>query len=249
MAVTLLAGFEMAQMFRRKAYTLSVLWIGATILVWEAQAVWPTSAWHEPGTVVVILGTAFWALIQAHKEGFQQDKTRAWIQNPTEQWALTLAGGVYLGLGGAYLIRLRTQPEGLWWTLFTCLSVWIGDTAAYVGGSRWGRHKMAPTISPGKTWEGYAAQIIGGLISGAILGWLGSILTGATTFTLVRGMIVGGVISVLCPAGDFFVSMMKREVQVKDTSHLIPGHGGVLDRMDTIIWACALVYIMINLGI
>jgi phosphatidate cytidylyltransferase len=233
-------------MFKHKAYALSPLWIGVMILSWEVKAVWPTGPWHELGVVVAILSVTMWALMQARSASDQQERGRQWRRRPAEQWALTVAVGAYLGIGGTYLIRLRAAPDGLWWTLTTCLIVWIGDSAAYFAGSQWGRHKMAPSISPGKTWEGYGAQIISGLVTGALLGWLWPAITGAATFTVLRGTIVGGVISALCPAGDFFVSMMKREVEVKDTSNLIPGHGGILDRMDSLIWAGILAYTIIG---
>lgn len=246
--ITLLAGIEVVRMFRRKSYALSPLWISAMALVWQAEAIWGGGDWHKMGIVGVVLCTTLWALIQARGAANRQreDSAIMWAQSPTEQWALTLAVGVYLGLGGAHLIRLRDHTEGLWWTLTTCLIVWIGDSAAYFAGSRWGRHKIAPSISPGKSWEGYAAQIISGVVSGAFLGWLWPVAVGAVTLTVGKGIIVGCVISILCPAGDFFVSMIKREVGVKDTSQLIPGHGGVLDRMDSIIWACILAYSLIN---
>jgi len=107
---------------------------------------------------------------------------------------------------------------------------------------------MAPTISPGKSWEGYAAQVASGLVSGIALGWLWPALgVQVSTITIWRALLLGGVVSVLCPAGDFIVSLMKREVGVKDTSTLIPGHGGVFDRIDSLLWAGMLGYLLIQL--
>jgi phosphatidate cytidylyltransferase len=180
----------------------------------------------------MLLVTALWALGKA--------RNRPGQSRSTERWALTWAGAGYLGLGGAYLIRLRAVPDGLWWTLTACSIVWIGDSAAYFVGKRWGRHKMAPTISPGKSWEGYAAQVLVGTVAGGVLVWCWSTLLGAGPFATLDfwgGVLLGVVISLLCPAGDFLVSMMKREAGVKDTSHLIPGHGGVFDRIDSLLWA------------
>jgi phosphatidate cytidylyltransferase len=155
---------------------------------------------------------------------------------------------MYLGLGGGHLIALRGLPSGLWWLLTACSAVWIGDSAAYLVGVRWGRHRIAPTISPGKSWEGYAAQVLGGALGGLFLAWLGSRVSGgASALTLWHGLIVGAVVSVLCPAGDFLISMMKRDVGVKDTGSLIPGHGGILDRMDSVLWAGILGHMLAQL--
>jgi phosphatidate cytidylyltransferase len=244
--VTLIAGLEFVQMFRRRGYALSPVLIGGTVLIWEAAAVWPDAAWPAVGITAAVLIVTLRELIRTHNAAQRQGAIEI-PRSPTEAWALTLACGLYLGFGGAHFIRLRDLTDGFWWTLTTCLIVWIGDSAAYFGGSRWGRHKMAPTISPGKSWEGYAAQIASGILSGAALGWLWPNVAAVSTITVWRGLVVGVVISALCPAGDFLVSMMKREVEVKDTSNLIPGHGGVLDRIDSLIWAVILAYIILTM--
>ncbi len=237
---TLVASLEYVRMFRRKGYRISVVLVGLACLAWEAGGLWPQLGLSAQFVTLVVLATTVWELLQA-----RADPQRL---NPTEQWAMTLAGGTYLGLGGMYLVRLRAMSDGLWWTLSACLIVWIGDSAAYFAGRRWGRHKMAPTISPGKSWEGYAAQVASGLVSGIALGWLWPALgVQVSTITIWRGLLLGGVVSVLCPAGDFIVSLMKREVGVKDTSTLIPGHGGIFDRIDSLLWAGMLGYLLIQL--
>jgi phosphatidate cytidylyltransferase len=240
-AATLLAGLEFVRMFRRRGYAISVLLVSVFTLLWEANGVWPDGSWFSSAFAVCVLATSLWELLQTRSH---PDRPR-----PTEQWALTLAGGTYLGLGGGYLMGLRALPDGFWWTLSACMVVWIGDSAAYFVGKRWGRHKMAPTISPGKSWEGYGAQVLSGPLSGLVLAWLGAAILGSSaTLTVARGLILGIVASVLCPAGDFLVSMMKREVGVKDTSNLIPGHGGILDRIDSLLWAGILGYVLAQLS-
>jgi phosphatidate cytidylyltransferase len=239
-AVTLAAGYEFAALFRREGYTISVLLVMFVTLLLEANAIWPGRSWGASALAIGIVVVSLRELIYARR--FPQ-RVR-----PTEQWALTLAGGGYLGVGGAHLISLRALPEGLWWLLTACVVVWIGDSAAYFIGRRWGRHKMAPTISPGKSWEGYLAQVVAGTLGGLGVIWLWGTAFGALVAQPGwHGLVVGFVVSVLAPAGDFLISMMKREVRVKDTSQLIPGHGGVLDRIDSVLWAGILGYLLAQL--
>jgi phosphatidate cytidylyltransferase len=230
LTATVLAVFELVRMFRRKGYAFSLPLTLGIMVIWEANAVWPDRQWFAPAVAIAVLALSLWELLRlaGHPERLA----------PSEQWALTLAGASYLGLGGANLIGLRSEPGGLWWILTACGVVWIGDTAAYFVGRKWGRHKMAPTISPGKSWEGYAAQVVSGTAAGGLLVWLWPVLFGqAAILNVWQGFILGIVLSVFCPAGDFFVSMLKREVGVKDTGSLIPGHGGMLDRIDSLLWA------------
>jgi len=232
-AVTLLAGIEYTRMFHRLGIRLSVPLLSLLILAWEAETLWGGSSWTGPLVTTMVLLSSLWILFQAHRHP-------EW-GNASEVWALLLAGGLYIGLGGSRLIALRVGPDGLWWLLTTCFVVWIGDTAAYVVGRQFGRHKMAPTISPGKSWEGYAAQVLSGPLSGFLLAWVSRQFPGSGVGLMpLQGLVLGLVVSVFCPAGDFLVSMMKREVGVKDTGSLIPGHGGVLDRVDSILWAAIL---------
>ncbi|MGC9349654.1 MAG: phosphatidate cytidylyltransferase [Anaerolineae bacterium] len=235
--VTGVAGFEYTRMFRKKGYDLSIPLTILTILIWEANAIWPDVSWLPTGVTVATL-----IIMLSEVVRLRQSPQRP---NPTEQWALTLAGASYLGIGGAYLMLLRARPDGFWWTITTLIIVWISDSAAYFVGKRWGTHKIAPNISPGKSWEGYGAQVVSGFASGLLMGWLWPALSSASlSLNAWRGLILGGVVSALCPVGDFFVSMMKREVDVKDTSNLIPGHGGVFDRIDTVLWAVVLAHIV-----
>jgi phosphatidate cytidylyltransferase len=134
-------------------------------------------------------------------------------------------------------------PDGLWWTVTAIPSIMLADSAAYFVGRAWGRRKLAPALSPGKTWEGYLAGVgIGTALTsslGALWRWVSG---GATTLNAVHGLVLGLVIAVVAPLGDLGVSMMKRSVRAKDSGTIIPGHGGALDRVDSVLWAAVIGY-------
>ena len=132
---------------------------------------------------------------------------------------------------------------GAWWLLYVMFLVWGADSGAYMFGRLFGRHKLAPKVSPGKTWEGF----FGGLVTSAIIAWLFSLwapLTVSTGIWLVCSLIAA-LASVL---GDLTESMFKREAGIKDSGNLIPGHGGILDRIDSLtaavpVFACLLLLV------
>ena len=236
----LLASIEYVQMLRRKAYTLALPCIFAFNLLWMADALWDNGKWFAPGLAGLTLLTAGWILYRRNRHPT--------IADPTAEWALTLAGGMYLGVGGTYLWHMRALPDGLWWTLTALPIVWVGESAAYFFGRKWGRHKMAPSISPGKSWEGYAGEVICGSLIGLVLGGVWPIVARASiSLTPGKGLVLGIIVSAVTTAGDFFVSMIKREVGVKDTGTLIPGHGGMLDRIDSLLWTGLVTWLFVTL--
>jgi phosphatidate cytidylyltransferase len=121
--------------------------------------------------------------------------------------------------------------------LFTLVAVYFGDTTAFYVGRAWGRKKLAPTISPGKTVEGGW-----GALGGSILGALLSKYLFLPQLSPVHALILGGAIGVLGQLGDLWESLLKRSAQVKDSGTLIPGHGGLLDRIDSVLFSAPLVY-------
>ncbi len=132
---------------------------------------------------------------------------------------------------------------GAWWLLFVMFLVWGADSGAYMFGKLFGRHKLAPKVSPGKTWEGF----LGGLVSSALIAVLFASFAPLTipTGTLVMCAVISTLASVL---GDLTESMFKREAGIKDSGNLIPGHGGILDRIDSLtaavpVFACLLLLV------
>lgn len=157
-----------------------------------------------------------------------------WRPGPlsVEPVANTLLAVIYVGWLLGYGILLHdTSPRGDALVLFVVGVTWVGETAAYLVGSTLGRRPLAPTISPRKTLEGAAAQVVASLATGAVLGaWLLPSCGGAVA------LLAGGLLGIVGQIGDLAESVLKRSVGTKDTGGLIPGHGGVLDRIDSLLF-------------
>lgn len=160
--------------------------------------------------------------------------------------AVTAFGPIYTGFMMSAIVLLRDALPGLAGALLAigaCASLWVSDSFAYLVGSRFGKHKMVPKISPNKSWEGFA----GGLV-GSVLIWLILWATGMFAFDLPFAVLAGLLVSVLGVFGDLIESRIKRGVGVKDSGNLIPGHGGMLDRSDSLIFGCITAYLLLHIG-
>ncbi|MBS7158050.1 MAG: phosphatidate cytidylyltransferase [Collinsella sp.] len=160
--------------------------------------------------------------------------------------AVTAFGPIYTGYMLSAVVLLREAVpgfEGALLSIGVCASLWISDSFAYMVGSRLGKHKMAPKISPNKSWEGF----VGGLV-GSVLIWMILWATGLYGFDLWFAVLAGVVIGIMGVFGDLIESRIKRGVGVKDSGHLIPGHGGMLDRSDSLIFGCITAYLLLHIG-
>lgn len=158
-------------------------------------------------------------------------------------FAITVAGVTYMGWIGAYLLELRNLPDGGWWLMLVMPSVWLADSGAYSIGRAYGKHKMAPRLSPKKSWEGYAASIFTGMIGGAFLVYAYSTFGSLPdTINIWQGALLGLILGTLTPLGDLGESMIKRQSGIKDSSDIIPGHGGFFDRIDSWLWGAVIGY-------
>ena len=158
------------------------------------------------------------------------------------RWAMGVAGALYIGMPlNYYLLLYSSQPHGLVWALFTVFAVVANDTLALLVGSSIGRRPFFPTISPKKTVEGAVAGVVGSVI--VMLVGVSAIIGLAPVHAIALGILVG----VSAQVGDLVESQMKRIAEVKDSSHLIPGHGGVLDRLDSILFPPILVYFYVTM--
>ncbi len=161
-------------------------------------------------------------------------------------FAITLGGIFYIGWIGAYFISLRNLPEGQWWMFVVLAGVMLADSGAYFIGRKFGRHKLAPRLSPKKTWEGYLGGILIGVPLTALLAALIQMGVGAASgITPLRGMLVGLVMALVPTLGDLGESMIKRQVGVKDSGNILPGHGGAFDRIDAWLWAVVIGYYLV----
>lgn len=162
-------------------------------------------------------------------------------------FGITLSGALYVGWLGAYLISLRDLPLGKWWVLVVLPGVWLADSGAYFIGRSFGRHKLTPRLSPKKTWEGYLGGVITATLGSALLAAVWAIGAGpGTAITPWNGALIGFFLGGLTPLGDLGESMIKRQFGIKDSSNLLPGHGGIFDRVDSWLWAGVIGYYLIN---
>jgi len=164
----------------------------------------------------------------------------------TDRWAWTMAGILYVGGLLSLLISLRCMEDGRNWVLFTLLTSFASDTTAFFMGRKWGRRKLAPSISPGKTWEGAIAGVLGAIIISLLFvpeqfGSLSNPLL-LSPLSYYSAVLLGLATSVFGQVGDLVESMIKRNMNAKDSGWLLPGHGGILDRMDSIAFAGIVVY-------
>ena len=152
-------------------------------------------------------------------------------------WLLVAGGPFYLGAALAYGVLLRGIENGALWLSLALAAAFVVDTSAYFTGKAFGRHRMAPGISPGKTWEGATAGLFGGIFAFIVISSLLSL--GLETW---KAILLGITVGLAAQAGDLLESALKRANNAKQSGRLMPGHGGVLDRLDSVVLNLALVY-------
>jgi phosphatidate cytidylyltransferase len=162
-------------------------------------------------------------------------------QSATVAISSTVLGAAWIGLGLAHLLLLRAIPFNGRLAIFTVLlAIFAGDIAAFFAGRLLGRHRMAPAISPGKTWEGFVA----GTAATVFVAFVA--LYKQDYVSIGDSLILGAVIAVAGPVGDLFESALKRDMQVKDSGRILGGHGGVLDRLDAPLFAAVASYYVLR---
>jgi phosphatidate cytidylyltransferase len=162
-------------------------------------------------------------------------------ENAPAGWLATSMGIVLLGWIGAHFFRLRgvtADPAAWQWTMTAMIGTWVADSGAYVFGKTMGRHKLSPRLSPNKTVEGYIGSLVTGILTTVLL---------ALYFDLgvIPGLILGLLVSGVSPAGDLGMSLLKRNAGVKDSGSFLPGHGGSLDRIDSLVWSVTMAYYLV----
>lgn len=220
---------------------------GLSIAAWEYWRMF-TNNQYAPSLTLIVIGTASLALAR-HVWNFRYSDLlltglillvmffqvvayeRGKSERGAQDFAITLCGILYIGWLGSYLISIRALPNGAYWLALVLPAVLFADGAAYFVGILLGRHKLSTRTSPQKSWEGYAGGVI---ISGLLTALVGALWN---QFVPEITPWIGGLLGILIAAtsllGDLGESMIKRSFGVKDSSHIIPGHGGVLDRIDS----------------
>jgi phosphatidate cytidylyltransferase len=162
---------------------------------------------------------------------------RAEPETGLRDWTWTIAGITYVGFLGAHLVLLRDLPEGEDWIILAVFATFATDTAAYFTGKAWGKTQISPRISAGKTLEGTVGGYAAGFVAVFVLEWITEAdMSFAETFLLAW------VLPAVAMLGDLAESLIKRGGGVKDTSELVPGHGGLLDRLDSVLFTVPLVF-------
>jgi phosphatidate cytidylyltransferase len=233
-ALLALLGFSEAQRLAKKAGAPFPLWPGLLLVLlvpWLAGDFWANWSWPAwlAATVLVAAIPAFRAAdIRQLAAGIAaQIGTIVWIA---------------VGLGALMALRTNADGQGFWWLILLFANLWIGDTAAYLFGVWLGKAKLAPLVSPKKTIAGSVAQVIASLAVG--LGVIAGGWIDAPAGLLVAASLVIGIVGQI---GDLFESVLKRAAGEKDSSHLIPGHGGVLDRFDSAMLAAPCLHLLLSL--
>lgn len=223
-ALALLGAREWIGLARASGLTPTVpVVLGGTLLLYGCAVFRPHLL---PGAGAVLVGAALAA--QLSPAGRRQAAANAGV---------TLLGPLYVSSFAA-LDLLRRLPGGLAWTLLVVVSVWAADSAAYFGGRALGRHLLAPAVSPAKTWEGAASGELGGVVAALAAAALAAL-------PLAAAAAVGALAGSVGLLGDLAESALKRAAGVKDSGALLPGHGGVLDRFDAMLFVAPVAYVLL----
>jgi phosphatidate cytidylyltransferase len=155
-------------------------------------------------------------------------------------FGMTLLGILYIGFLLSHISLVRKLPSGKEWSLFLIVTVWAGDVFAFTGGSLFGRHKLYPKISPKKTVEGLLSGVLGSILVSVAFG-----LLFLPHLEMKLCVLIAICLGILGQVGDFSESMLKRSAQVKDSGSLLPGHGGMLDRLDSFLFSSPFLYYLL----
>ncbi len=220
------AAYEYARMMKDAQLPVStVLMIGAVLVV-VALRIFGSIALEFLALPVIlaVLGVyALWNYEKGENKAFQSV-------------VFQFFGVVFIGVLGAFGITLHhTEPNGNLWVVVVIALVWLVDAGAYLIGTRFGKRLALPHLSPKKTWEGFLGGTLVGLLSGVAIGFV--LNRAMPELGPLRGGVLGLIMGPVAFFGDALMSLLKRTMGVKDTGKLLPGHGGILDRLDSMLWA------------
>lgn len=221
------------------------LWVGvasAFLFLFAARHQFQEKQFSLPGVLTLFIIVAL--IIELLR------KNRAPIKN----LGATIVGAVYVGWLFSYLIAINSIPGdplqihpipvpirlGGWLVLYIVFTTWASDTMAFFIGRKWGKRKLAPRLSPGKSWEGFAAGMMFATVMSVVM-------SRPLGIPLLHAVVLGVVISIAGVIGDLAESSIKRDIGIKDFGSMMPGHGGILDRFDSLLFAAPLFYYYVTL--
>jgi len=229
-----IAAWEYGHMFQKTGNHASLpILVGGVLVIVAARL-------YFPDMVPAVLTLCVLAAMTWHLVDYERGCDTAGAD-----FAITTAGFLYLGWIGAYLLELRALEDGTWWFFLVLIAIWLADSFAFFIGVRFGRHRLSPRLSPKKTWEGYLGGVFFGTLGCVGMAFLFNALGGPVVSWWLAA-ILGVVLSILTTLGDLGESMLKRYVGVKDSSNLMPGHGGIFDRIDSWLWGAALGFYLVT---
>lgn len=227
------AAWEFYQIIRKSKglapmRTFGLIWVFLFIISPHANTI-PFVQKVQPASLLLTTAVLIPLIILLWRRG----KENAFIN-----WAWTIGGILYIGWLSSYFVSLRLlDSDHGGWVFLALFCTFASDIFAYLFGRTFGKHKMAPYISPNKSWEGAAAGVVGSIVLSLLV---------VNFFDLPlnnwQAAVLGGLVSIFGQLGDLVKSLFKRNMQVKDSGHVLPGHGGFLDRMDSLAFAGVLVF-------
>ncbi|NMB11104.1 MAG: phosphatidate cytidylyltransferase [Firmicutes bacterium] len=226
LAASLVAVFELKVMLQQIIGPIS-----GTFLYLLATGILALIYWQQELVMAPLMLTIF--LVVAIKELISSQ-----VQ-PLRRGGLILLALFYGAILPGHFLLLRSEPQGFALLLMVVLGTWATDTGAYFIGIRWGRHQLAPRVSPNKSVEGACGGIL-------LAAWITQYINSRLQLGLMPGWLMGLVVGVAAVIGDLFESALKREAGVKDSGWILPGHGGVLDRIDSLLFSVPVVYYLVR---
>jgi phosphatidate cytidylyltransferase len=229
----IVGGYELIQILLPKGTGKfhKILFYIILLLIFHIAANYPAFA----VTAFALLTVIFWVMSILSHQGFAE------LDNIIGYQAKAVMGFVYLGLLPSYAYRLLGLNHGLIWFLTLLAVVFAGDTGAYIIGLTFGKHKINPRLSPKKTWEGSVGGLLGSLLAGYVCSHF---LPDIQIYAILITSVCAGFVAQF---GDFFESLIKRVADVKDSGSVMPGHGGILDRIDGVLFASPVLMIVASL--
>ncbi len=216
--IVALAGWEWAALLRLNGPSRIVFGVGIAVVCAAVQLA------HVPLFEILLLAALFWTFVVPTWLSYRWQVTQRLLIGITLGFMILLATWAALGV---------LHAKSPWLLLSAMALVWVADVAAYFAGRTFGKHKLAPSISPGKTWEGVAGAVLGVLVYGVLLVNF-SAIKAVWPYGLSATIALLVFLTAISVIGDLFESMLKRQAGLKDSSALLPGHGGVLDRIDSL---------------